>query len=240
MFPLKESLKSVQTKFQAYQALVEGVADGELRHLFVRGPGGIGKTYEASAILQKKVDRKKIRMALAKGHTSPLGLFNTMHENRGAKQILVLDDCDAAFSKPDSLNLLKAATDTTEPRVVSWNSTTTRSAVDRFQYMGSLIVLTNVDMRAQPKYEQLLDRVLYYDLSLTPEEKAARVIDVLQKHYRSHQHFDEVCSFMINHHTRFGEAMSIRAAVKMLGLAQFSRNWEQLAEASILPKGDVG
>ena len=236
MFPLKENFKAVETKFKVYQELCRGVATGKVRHLFVRGDGGIGKSHEANAVFEPLIRRKLIRVAVAKGHSAPLGLFNSLHEHRGRNEILMLDDCDAAFTQAVSLNLLKAATDTNEPRVLSWNSTTTKSAVERFQYMGSLIVLTNVDMRANKKYDQLLDRVMYYDLCLTPEEKTARVIWVLQHAYKTHVHFDEVCTFLMNNHTRLGEGMSIRAAVKLLELASFSRNWEALAEASVLPK----
>ena len=82
---------------------------------------------------------------LIKGHSSPKGLYRILWENHGG--VLVFDDCDSIQKDMTSLNLLKAALDTTgERRIISWAS---ESPIDdglprSFEFQGRVIFISNL------------------------------------------------------------------------------------------------
>ena len=235
----KEALASVNEKFKVYKGLVDGVGFRKINHLIVSGEPGIGKSYEAEELLSAHAQVKRARVCKSSGHMTPLALYNHLFKYRNETDINLFDDCDSVFKVAHTLNLLKAATDTIPERYITWESTSTKVAATSFNFKGSVVLLTNVDMHAKiDMYRPLLDRVHYYRLELSPEEKVARIISVLFKKGKGQQGLDDVAGWLIANYERFGRFLSIRTAVKMIQLAAMSKDWKRIVEETMIPPED--
>lgn len=231
---LNDALTTCAAKFSAYQTLLNGLANGTVRHMLVRGPAGVGKSIEAEQCLREAETERTLRVHRAAGHTTPLALYNQLYSVRRPGDVLILDDCDAAFKNEQSLNILKAATDTRAPRFISWNSTSSRVSAQSFNYCGNLIIITNEPMR-NSRYAALLDRITVFNLDLSPEERVARIITVLKGVKQYELNYDEVVAWVLTHYLRLGEHLTIRTAIKAMELAATAHDqWKELAELTLM------
>jgi hypothetical protein len=93
--------------------------------------GGTGKSFTVVNALTKLLgspDGPEAKWRYFKGgKTSPLGLYTTLFINRD--EVIVFDDSDSIFQSEDTVNMLKSALDTSEPRKVSWNSGATQNVL---------------------------------------------------------------------------------------------------------------
>jgi hypothetical protein len=93
--------------------------------------GGTGKSFTVVNALSKLLgspDGPEAKWRYFKGgKTSPLGLYTTLFINR--EEVIVFDDSDSIFQSEDTVNMLKSALDTSEPRKVSWNSNATQNVL---------------------------------------------------------------------------------------------------------------
>jgi hypothetical protein len=233
-FDMNNVFQAVADKFKTYKQLLHGTAQGRIRHLFVHGSPGLGKSFEAEQILGAYSLGKKIRYHRSAGYTTPLSLYNSLYEWRRRGDVLLYDDCDTAFQYPQCMNILKAATDTKERRVLSWGTTSKAVRCREFLYEGQLVVITNVDFE-KDRFSALTDRVTSYNLTLSPEEVVARVIDVIHREPKYPAYHDEVIDWLIDNHMVLGTKLTIRTAVKALELAAYNLDtWKELAAATIL------
>lgn len=237
-FPLADAVESAERKFCQLRQLVEGVAQGSLRHLLVVGPQGVGKTHTIEGALRGPIGRKAgISVRKVAGHIAPLAAYQTLYNHRRPRDVLVFDDCDSAFQDAKCANLLKAATDSRPDRVVSWESSSRLVEKTNFVYDGRIIITTNHKPKGRVA-ESLVDRLMIFRLDLSLEERTARIVTVLNNSYRNHEKYgpvlDPVLGFLIRYHSRLGEALTLRTAIKALELASYSPEWEPLAEQVIL------
>jgi len=232
MFHLTAALDSVRRKLSTYQALVRAVAQGHIHALMVRGQPGIGKTHEADAVLSAAHAAGDIVYHRAAGHITPLALYNGLYERARQRDVTLFDDVDSVFDHPQSMNILKALTDSRPIRRVTWGSTSGKVSVESYSFAGRIIVLTNHDLAAE-RFAPLLDRVHYYDLDLKPDEVAARVISVLQAH-SDHPHRDAVSQWLATNYPAYGSRLSIRSAIKLLELAEADAGWQAMAEETVV------
>lgn len=233
---LGSAIKSAEEKFSVYRKLLQGLAQGSISHLFVRGAPGLGKSYEAEQILSAAVTKKACRFHRETGHITPLNLYNKMYDYRN-HWILMFDDCDTAFDNDQCLNILKAGTDTRPKRTISWGSTGRKPVASSYVYEGSLLIITNKDLSTE-KYKAVVDRVIYYELTLTAEEKVCRILTALRSKAKDplfSPYIDQVSAWIIDNCADIGESISIRTAVKALELARFNRDhWQELAKSTLL------
>jgi hypothetical protein len=138
--------KRIKDRFDILETLVADVIEGDVRALIVSGPPGLGKSYTVEQPLQ----HGDVNCRIVKGFSRATGLFRLLYEFKDEGSILVLDDIDSIFEDLAALNLLKAATDTTEERVISWLAESRMTNEENgipgtFTFEGSIIVLTNLD-----------------------------------------------------------------------------------------------
>lgn len=236
-FDLHASSATMWQKFTIYKAVVRAIAEGNMSTAIVKGPPGLGKTYEAEAELRPFVLSARLKVTRTAGHTTPLSLYNALYDHRGSDEVLILDDCDDAFKSNVALNILKAAADTRSTRMISWMSTASEKKirVPQFRYDGRLIIITNADMSGKA-FKPLLDRAFIVDMTLTPEERLARVLEIL---YKDQKHLEtvrrDVSDWIQDNYLRLGENLTCRTAVKCLQLAGFDpTGWRQLASATLI------
>lgn len=235
-FDMNRAFEAVEKKFRIYNDAIRAVAEGRMRHLFVQGAQGIGKTFAASKILGVYEDKGDIRVRRSAGRSTPLALYNDLFDMRHKRDITLFDDCDSVFENKDGLNLLKAATDTVPVRELAWASSSKQVITPRFTYEGSVVILTNMDL-SKDKFIPLTDRVHVLRLAVSPEEKIARIISILRTDTKFSQCHDDVTMWLIKNHQTLGPRLSVRTAIKALELAAFNKDhWQDMADAMILFK----
>ena len=120
------NLDRLKAQFEVMVGLVDRVASGNVRGLIISGPAGIGKTFNVVSALKSYRDNvaplaeRESIINICTGHMTPVGLVEALWNNRHQSNVLVLDDIDTVFDKLDSLNILKAALDSGEERVISY------------------------------------------------------------------------------------------------------------------------
>ncbi len=165
----EEILDRIADKQKAYEDIVDSCAKGIVPSVIVSGPAGIGKSYTIRKCLPNADTYS--------GVASAVGLYKALWYNRD-HGVVVFDDCDSAFSDEDSLNILKAALDSSGSRTICWNKQSSwleNEEIDaKFAFNGSIVFLTNIDMLALVEKENkmskhflaLMSRCLYLDLGM--------------------------------------------------------------------------
>ena len=168
-----------------------GSIAGRIKSFIISGAAGVGKTFMLEQKLQEADDAGQCNFEALKGKCSAIGLYMKMHELKEKGDILLLDDIDV-FGNEDVLNLLKAALDTGERRVVSWQTASTyledQGIPLQFEFEGTVIFITNGDLdkeiergtKIAPHVDALLSRSIYLDLGVhTKREILCRVKEVV-------------------------------------------------------------
>ena len=130
-----ESRFSINERFGFVSDMVTMLANGDQASVVVSGPGGLGKSYTVTDALANRglqdistVDDLPIGFRInggktfrvIKGYSTPKGLYRVLYENKDG--VVVFDDCDSVLKDPVSLNLLKAALDSYDRRIISWRA----------------------------------------------------------------------------------------------------------------------
>lgn len=135
---------SVKERFSYVENFSQIVIDGILPSMFLTGVSGIGKTHLILKMLQRNELKNNEDYVIIKGHSSPFGLYSTLYWNQS--NLVIFDDCDKAFENEISANILKAALDSYDKRIVSWVSRTIpkeSDIEDRFEFTGQIIFISN-------------------------------------------------------------------------------------------------
>ena len=177
-------LSDIQDRYNMMTKLGQGAAKGNVRGVVVSGAPGVGKTYELERILQTKAAKsQRFHFEHLKGTISPINLYKKLYDYGSPGSVLLIDDADDVFFDATSLNLLKAALDSSSVRNIGWH--TESSALKEggeqvyptsFNYEGSIIFITNVDFQSVvddgkqkkivPHLNALMSRSLYLDLKI--------------------------------------------------------------------------
>lgn len=118
----EEITEDIKTRFSALEDIVLSTAMGINRSLIVSGAPGLGKSFTVEQVLEGLGD--DVTVTYIKGYTRPTGIYRALYENCHANAVIVFDDCDSVFSDDTSLNLLKAACDSSDVRRIHWGSET--------------------------------------------------------------------------------------------------------------------
>jgi hypothetical protein len=178
--------------FRMLHDLVMSAAKGKVRSLVVSGGAGVGKTYTTEGVLTTARSKNQIRYEHVSGKITALELFKLLYQFRSPKDILLMDDSDQIFFQEDALNILKAALDTKDKRIISWRSNTLllEDIPSKFTYEGGMIFISNIDFvrvtsgqpsRLSDHLKAVMSRSIYFDLRLhTPRELAIWVEHIIK------------------------------------------------------------
>lgn len=182
-----ESRFSINERFGFVSDMVSMLAKGEQASVVVSGPGGLGKSHTVTAALAKcglqdisTVEdmaigyriRTERSFRVIKGYSTPKGLYRTLYENKDG--VIVFDDCDSVLKDPVSLNLLKAALDSYDRRIISWRADIKDEDLPTtFEFKGRVVFISNLPSDALD--QAIISRSLAVDLTMTPEQKIDRM-----------------------------------------------------------------
>ena len=143
-------LKGIVKREQQIKKYVDGVVKrNSHKSSILVGPPGLGKSYVVLKSLTDAGREYERDYYTINGHVTPAKLFAMLYLFRAKGQILVLDDCDNIFANEIGINILKAATDTTQNTVsyVSNHQIKIKGiVVQDFKFEGSVIICTNIDL----------------------------------------------------------------------------------------------
>jgi len=133
--------------------LTKHVITGKARAVIIYGPPGMSKTYIVRRTLHFSGLQPKKDFEIVKGTALGSGEFySLLYENRN--KLLILDDFDQPLNNPETVNLLKAVTDSYSARVVSLpreakfgsaGDQTVYNAPEKFEFLGRIILITNLN-----------------------------------------------------------------------------------------------
>ena len=246
----EEILTSQRRKFRTLDRMAHGTVKGQVRSMVVSGPAGIGKTYTIEGILESAASDEKVKYTAVRGFVKATGLYKLLWENREENNVILLDDADSAFADEISLNLLKAALDTSKKRILSWRSeksfeTESGELIpNEFEYKGSVIFITNLNFESMisanskmaPHFAALISRSYYIDLNLgSTREYLIRIKDVLDNTDMAYtlglnkQQTADLMKVFEVHYNRFRE-LSLRMVQKVAKIMLFSESEEDFMD----------
>ena len=174
----EEVLNSITERFSLLEELTLSTALGISPSLIVSGSAGIGKTTEIMNAINS-LDMGDACKTV-KGKVTPLALYKLLYEVRHSGSLLVLDDSDDCWDDETSMNLIKAATDSSDERIISWHSS--RRIYDDddielpsdFIFEGSIIFISNLDFysiaesnnKLAPHFNAMISRSFVLDLAM--------------------------------------------------------------------------
>ncbi len=252
-------IERLRERFEILEDMTYASCDGVVRGMVVTGPPGVGKSYgvekvlkDAGVMLKMETQGGSLRkFGVEKGAASPIGLFQLLYDYSAAGSVLVLDDCDSVLYDELSLNLLKAALDSSPKRTLSWRSESRALAnngiPDSYEFKGSIIFITNVKFeRTRGKLKDHLDAIMsrchYLDLTLdTMRDKFLRCKQVIAEGMLSKYEFgekeeSELMDYIYTNKNRLRE-MSLRMVLKIADLKKMNANkWKSYAESTCMKR----
>lgn len=248
--------KRIDTTFRVLDRLMDGVMSINVRGMLVSGARGCGKTYAIESKLKNRLPAENYH--LHTGTLSDLYLYKHLYHMRGRDQIFVADDCDEIYFRLNALNILKVATDPKRSaRVISWGKESWalmpqfndgEAIPKEFEYFGSAVFCTNLDLRAEAQrnnklsrhHSALIDRIPYLDLGIhTKREILVRIWQVMQKTNFLEENeipvdMGNTILAWIRDNIQLIQSPSIRTAIHLSGYIKSDpEHWEETAQVTM-------
>ena len=254
-----ERLARIQQRFDILDDMAAACKDGTVRALILSGPPGIGKSYGVLKQLEKQSMFDNIQgqneWEVVKGATSAIGLYKKLYRYSAAGSVVVFDDCDTVLFDDLSLNILKAALDSGQKRIIQWNTESRvldREGIpDKFEFKGSVIFITNVKFdgvkskKLQDHLQALMSRCHYIDLTIdSVADKMLRIKQVIRLGMLNSYNFEDtrkiedmIIDYMDTNGGRLNE-ISLRMAIKLAELIKMRGDtWQDVADVTCLKRG---
>jgi hypothetical protein len=253
-----EIIERLRERFDILDDMTRAVKKGAVRAMIVSGAPGVGKSFGVERVLGKHDimaniagDEKLKKYEIVKGAMSAIGLYSKLYEFSAEKNILVFDDCDSVLLDDLSLNILKAALDTSKKRTIHWNTDSrllrSEGVPNSFEFRGGAIFITNINFqnikskKLQDHLMALESRCHYIDLTIhTEREKMLRIKQIvgdgmLNEYEFSPEQVGELIAFVDEHKKRLRE-LSLRTVLKMADLMRSFPNdkWKRVAQISLM------
>ena len=236
-------------RFDALSIMADATAKGENKSFIVSGPAGLGKSYG----VMQAVEQTDSNVVHVKGYIRPTGLYKLLYENRFDNCVIVFDDADSIFADDVCLNILKAASDSSKVRKISWLTETRMldEEGDRmprnFEFEGSIIFITNYDFddmiargsRLAPHFEALISRSHYLDLAMkSKRDYIVRIKQVVRQGMLADRMqpsaAEEIVQFMEENVNHMRE-LSLRMVNKLADLRTMNElSWKKLAKVTCM------
>jgi hypothetical protein len=252
-----EIIERLRERFDILDDMTRAVKKGDVRAMIVSGPPGVGKSFGVEKVLSRHDmfadvanDSKLKKYEIVKGAMSAIGLYQKLYEFSDPKSILVFDDCDSVLLDDLSLNILKAALDSSKKRTINWNTDSrvlrSEGLPNSFEFKGGAIFITNIKFdnvrskKLRDHLEALESRCHYLDLTIdTEREKILRIKQIvgdgmLNEYNFTEEEKQEVVNFIDINKKRMRE-LSLRMVLKVADLKKSMPNrWQRVAELSCM------
>lgn len=236
----------IKDTYESLETLVQAVASNTVNSLIISGGAGLGKSHTVNKVLSETSDNYVVH----KGYIRSSHLFRLLWENKNPGQVIVLDDTDSVFSDETALNILKAGLELKPVRRIGWGSEkefidSDNETIPRyFDYEGSIIFLTNKDIRSDiasnnknsPHLSALESRSLVLDMRIkTKREYMIKIKQTVESGMLENKGFNteesnEIMAFIEDNQDNFSE-LSLRMVEKVAALYEANpNNWKKLVQ----------
>ena len=253
----EEIIARLRERFEILDDMTRACKAGKVRAMIVTGPPGVGKSFGVEKVLSKHdvfatvaQNEKLKKYEVVKGAMSAIGLYKKLYEYSDKKSILVFDDCDSVLLDDLSLNILKAALDTSKKRTIHWNTDSRllrqEGVPNSFEFHGGAIFITNIKFenvkskKLKDHLEALESRCHYLDLTIdTEREKILRIKQIVTDGMLDSYEFtdtdkQEVIDFVDQNKKKLRE-LSLRTVLKVADLkTSFPDRWKSVAEVTVM------
>jgi hypothetical protein len=253
-----EIMERLRTRFTILDDMTRAVKKGDVRAMIVTGPPGVGKSFGVEKVLSKHdvfadvaQNEKLKKYEVVKGAMSAIGLYSKLYEYSDKKSILVFDDCDSVLLDDLSLNILKAALDSSKKRMIHWNTDSrllrSEGVPNSFEFKGGAIFITNIKFdnvrskKLRDHLEALESRCHYLDLTIdTEREKILRIKQVVTEcgmldDYEFSDLEKEVLIDFVDDNKKKLRELSLRTVLKIADLKRsMPNNWRAVAEVTCM------
>ena len=251
-------IERTRQRFEVLKDMTKAVKEGTVRAMIVTGPPGVGKSFGVEEVLNKddlfdQIGQRKPKYEVVKGAMSAVGLYSKLYQYSEKGNVIVFDDCDSVLLDDLSLNILKAALDTSKKRTISWNTDSrllrSEGVPDKFEFKAGAIFITNIKFenvrskKLQDHLAALESRCHYIDLQMdTDREKVLRIKQIVTDGMLDSYEFediqkDEVIEFIMDNKSKLRE-LSLRTVLKTADLRKsFPSTWKSMAEVTIMKRG---
>jgi hypothetical protein len=253
----EEIIERLRQRFDILDDMTRACKAGKVRAMIVTGPPGVGKSFGVEKVLAKHDvfadvanDSKLKKYEVVKGAMSAIGLYKKLYEFSDKKSILVFDDCDSVLLDDLSLNILKAALDSSAKRTIHWNTDSrllrSEGVPNSFEFKGGAIFITNIKFenvkskKLKDHLEALESRCHYLDLTIdTEREKMLRIKQIVTDGMLDSYEFEdwqklEIIDFIDDNKKKLRE-LSLRTVLKVADLkASFPDRWKSVAEITVM------
>ena len=254
----EQIVERLRSRFEILKDMTQAVKEGTVRAMIVTGPPGVGKSFGVEEVLSKQdifntLGNKRPKYEIVKGAMSAVGLYSKLYQYSEKGNVVVFDDCDSVLLDDLSLNILKAALDSSKKRTISWNTDSrvlrSEGVPDKFEFKAGAIFITNIKFenvrskKLQDHLSALESRCHYIDLQMdTDREKVLRIKQIVQDGMLDTYEFedvvrDEVVDYIIENRAKMRE-LSLRTVLKVADLRKsFPTNWKGMAEVTVMKRG---
>lgn len=262
-----EIMAKIRKNFSLMEKMAQSCAEGQVKGLVISGAPGTGKSYNIQRVLENSgfenlvIDQSLLEAesesiadieaseemadkkyyVLCKGQVTPLALYMLLYQHSNA--VIVFDDCDSVLMNQTSLNILKAALDSYNRRIISWNTRSVGNRVPRsFEYTGRVIFVSNIyfdqispNSRLRMHIDAIMSRTHFLDLGMsTNKEKILRINQTIEDGLLNDFNMSvaqkkELVDFISKYQEQFRE-ISLRTALKIADAMTIDpTNWKELA-----------
>tara|TARA_R110000772_G_scaffold196345_5_gene307096 strand:- start:813 stop:1832 length:1020 start_codon:yes stop_codon:yes gene_type:complete len=254
----EEIIERLRGRFDILEDMTQAVKEGTVRAMIVTGPPGVGKSFGVDKVLHKEdlfnmMGERKAKYEVVKGAMSAIGLYCKLYEYADKGNVVVFDDCDSVLLDDLSLNILKAALDSSTKRMIHWNTDSSKLRSEgvpgSFEFKAGAIFITNIKFenvrskKLQDHLAALESRCHYVDLQMdTEREKVLRIKQITKDGMLDSYDFengeeDEVIQFIDDQKAKLRE-LSLRTVLKIADLRKsFPTNWKNMAEVTVMKTG---
>jgi hypothetical protein len=245
-----ESRFTINQRFEFVGDMVLMLCKGDQASVVVSGPGGLGKSHTVTAALQAAgltdvtvLDEFQVGSVIdtansyrvIKGYSTPKGLYRTLYENKDG--VVVFDDCDSVLKDPVSLNLLKAALDSYDRRIISWRADMRDEELPQsFEFKGRVIFISNMPSEALD--QAIITRSMAVDLSMTSQQKIERMQYLLNQPNFMPEYAKNLKQDALNLIDSFRDSvkeLSLRTLIQVVKIRKSAgAKWKDLAEYTIV------
>ena len=243
----------LRERFSVLGDLAEAAIAGDIRAMIVSGPAGLGKSFT----IEQALNATDTPNCIVKGFVRATGLYKKLWQYRHAGNVLVFDDADSIFFDDVSLNLLKAACDSTDVRRVSYLAESQMEDEDggtiprSFAFDGTVIFITNFDMdeaierghRLEEHFKALISRAHYIDMAMkTRRDYVIRIKQVvgdgmLKAQGLGAEEESDVMDFIDRHADDLRE-LSLRMVIKVAAIRRMGKaKFEKMAKVTCCKAG---
>jgi len=254
----EEIVERLRGRFEVLKDMTQAVKEGTVRAMIVTGPPGVGKSFGVEEVLSKEdlfnaLGQRKPKYEIVKGAMSAIGLYAKLYQYSEKGNVIVFDDCDSVLLDDLSLNILKAALDSSKKRTISWNTDSRmlrqEGVPDRFEFKAGAIFITNIKFenvrskKLQDHLSALESRCHYIDLQMdTEREKCLRIKQITEDGMLDSYDFEgnekeEIIDFIMTNRSKMRE-LSLRTVLKIADLRKsMPTNWQSVAEVTVMKRG---